>query len=288
MLSASGLHYGYPGGGEALAGLDLEIARGERLAILGANGAGKTTLLMLLNGTLRPGRGAIRIDGVAAGYDQASLRRWRQRVGLVLQDPDDQLFAASVFEDVSFGPLNLGLDAAAAAARVGDALAAMRIADLAERPTHMLSYGQRKRVAIAGIVAMKPEILLLDEPTAGLDPLGVVHLLGTMRGLAERGTAIVLATHDMDLAYGWADRIAIFGERRIALAGPPDRVFEDAAMLKRLRLRPPLLWEIGRALRQRGMLDSAKPLPRSRHEMLEALSLPGREPGTSHRPAGLS
>jgi cobalt/nickel transport system ATP-binding protein len=281
MLSARGLRYSYPGGVEALAGLDLEIARGERLAILGANGAGKTTLLMLLNGTLRPAAGAISVGGAAAGYDRASLRRWRQQVGLVLQDPDDQLFAATVFEDVSFGPLNLGLAPEAAAARVTAALEALRIADLAERPTHMLSYGQRKRVAIAGIVAMDPGILLLDEPTAGLDPLGVTHLLVALRALSERGTAIVLATHDMDIAYGWADRIAIFGERRIALAGSPEAVFEDADMLKRLRLRPPLLWDIGRLLRQRGLLDAGQPLPRSRRQMLAALSHPGPREGAA-------
>ncbi len=272
MLSAVGLHYAYPGGIQALANVDIEIAPGERLAILGANGAGKTTLLMLLNGTLRPAAGEIRLDGQPTAYDKASLRRWRQRVGLVLQDPDDQLFAASVFEDVSFGPLNLSLDAAEAAARVMGALEALRIADLADRPTHMLSYGQRKRAAIAGIVAMSPGVLLLDEPTAGLDPLGVTHLLAALGTLSERGTAIVFATHDMDLAYGWADRIAIFGDGRIAASSAPEAVFEDAEMLKRLRLRRPILWEIGRALQRRGIIDADRPLPRGRRQLLEALS----------------
>lgn len=170
LLEAYGLTYDYPGGVQALSGLDLSVERGRRLAILGPNGAGKTTLLLHLNGTLRPTSGRVLLDGVVAGYCRADLTVWRRRVGLVLQDADDQLFAASVAEDVSFGPLNLGLSDEEARQRVDEALAALRIADLADRPTHMLSFGQKKRAAIAGAVAMRPEILLLDEPTAGTRP----------------------------------------------------------------------------------------------------------------------
>src|SRR5262249_51632458 len=151
--------------------------RGRRLAILGANGSGKTTVLLHLNGTLKPRSGEVRLDGKAMAHDHDSLITWRRRVGLVLQNADDQLFAPTVAEDVSFGPLNLGLSHHETRTRVSNALSALHIDHLADRATHMLSFGQKKRVAIAGLVAMQPEILLLDEPTAGLDHLGTESLL---------------------------------------------------------------------------------------------------------------
>lgn len=272
MLSVSELSFNYDGGNPALCDINLDIAAGERLAILGENGAGKSTLLLILNGSLRPRSGAVRIDGRPAQYDRAGMAMWRRSVGLVLQDPDDQLFAASVFEDVSFGPLNLGLDSHATAARVRDALAALHIADLADRPTHLLSFGQRKRVALAGILAMGPRLLLLDEPTAGLDPVGVSDLMATLNDINAAGTAIVIATHDMDIAYGWAGRVAIFGERRIARLGPPDTVFDDPELLRKLRIRSPMLLDIASALRASGVLPADVPLPRSRAELLDLIA----------------
>lgn len=270
-LELSDLHYSYPGGIDALAAVDLMLVPGEKLAILGPNGAGKSTLLALMNGTLLPGSGEIRLDGRPVIYDKAGLRTLRQKVGLVLQDPDDQLFAATVFEDVSFGPLNIGLSQEQATDRVRESLVALKIGDLAERPTHMLSFGQRKRVAIAGVVAMEPDILLLDEPTAALDPLGVVHLLAALRRISQRGTTIVLTTHDMDMAYGWADRIAIFGEGHIACIGTPATVFEDPALIRRLQMRRPIVWEMAHVLRKRGIIDPALPMPRTHKEILALL-----------------
>jgi len=272
MLDIVEVDYSYPGGVEALSAVSLQVHPGEKLAILGPNGAGKTTLLTLMNGTIRPSRGEIRLDNRPIVYDRAGLRALRRRVGMVLQDPDDQLFAATVFEDVSFGPLNVGLSPKEAADRVHATLETLHIGDLAERPTHMLSFGQRKRVAIAGIVAMQPAILLLDEPTAGLDPLGVVHLLAALRQVSSLGTTIVLTTHDMDGAFAWADRIAIFGDRHVACVGAPEDVFEDEAMLKRLHMRRPIIWEMAHLLRQRGIIDPARPMPRDRREFLSLLS----------------
>jgi cobalt/nickel transport system ATP-binding protein len=271
MLEIHAADYSYPGGIAAVSGIDLTLRPGEKVAILGPNGAGKTTLLTLLNGTIRPDRGTVRLDGREIRYDKAGLRHLRRQVGLVLQDPDDQLFAASVFEDVSFGPLNLGLAPEAARAQVDAALAAMRIEDLRDRPTHMLSFGQRKRVAIAGIVAMQPRYLLLDEPSAGLDPFSVSHLMAALRRIAGQETAILLTTHDIDMAYGWADRIVIFGEGRIACDGRPEDIFADAALLQRLHMRPPLVWEIAQAMRAAGLLPATGPLPRSRRDLLHLI-----------------
>ena len=154
LLAARGLEYRYPGGIAALRALDLTVERGRKLVILGANGSGKTTLLLHLNGTFRPARGAIWLDGQPVAYDRRSLARWRCRVGLVLQEPDDQLFAATVEQDISFGPLNLGLSEAVVRERVIEVLEALRIAPLARRATHTLSFGQKKRVAIAGVLAL--------------------------------------------------------------------------------------------------------------------------------------
>lgn len=268
ILEARGLAYDYPGGVAALSGLDLNIERGRRLAILGPNGAGKTTLLMHLNGTLKPKAGAVLLDGAAQTYGRAALSAWRRRVGLVLQEPDDQLFAPSVYEDVSFGPLNLGLSEAETRARVDEALTSLRIADLAERPTHMLSFGQKKRAAIAGAVAMRPEVLLLDEPTAGLDPFGAVHLLAVLDKLHEGGATLAFTTHDVDLAWSWADAVAVFVGGKVIAQGTPEQVLADAETLSRARLKPPLLLELGLAARAGGRIPADAPLPRNRADAL--------------------
>lgn len=236
LLSARALHYAYPGGVPALAGLDLDVERGRRLAILGPNGAGKTTLLLHLNGTLRPSSGEIRLDDAPLTWDRKGLSTWRRRVGLVLQDADDQLFAPTVFEDVSFGPLNLGLDRAEAEARVRAALDALAIADLADRPTHMLSFGQKKRAAIAGAIAMRPEILLLDEPTAGLDARSARRLLTTLAELEATGTTLVFTTHDVDMAHRFAHDAALFQNGRVVAFGAARELLADADAMDRAGL----------------------------------------------------
>lgn len=271
ILEARDLRYGYPGGALALDGLSLAVEQGQVLAILGPNGAGKTTLLLHLNGTLRPAAGQVVVDGRPAGYGRAALASWRRQVGLVLQDPDDQLFAATVAEDVSFGPLNLGLPEPEVAARVADALAAMRVADLAARPTHMLSFGQKKRVAIAGAVAMRPRVLLLDEPSAGLDGLATTHLGAALRGLRDQGTTLVFTTHDVDLAWAWADRVALFHSGRVAAIGPAETLLADRDILAGAHLKPPMALALGLKARALNLLAPDAPLPRSRSQALALL-----------------
>lgn len=269
LLAVRGLEYIYPGGVVALRGLDLSIERGQKLAILGPNGSGKTTLLLHLNGLCKPTRGEIQLDGQPVGYDHQALNHWRRRVGLILQEPNDQLFAATVRQDVSFGPLNLGLSSAEAGERVREALEALRVAHLAGRPTHTLSFGQKKRVAIAGVLAMRPEILVLDEPTAGLDSHGVTHLLGALQQLYEAGTTLVFSTHDVELAYAWADQVAVFYEGAVLRQGETALVLGDREVLRQSRLRPPLLLEIAEALGNgRNHLQST---PRSREGVLALL-----------------
>jgi cobalt/nickel transport system ATP-binding protein len=272
MLNANALSFAYANGALALDQLTLKINHGERLAVLGANGAGKSTLLMMLNGSLRPDAGVVEFESVPVGYDRAGLLRLRSHVGLVLQDPDDQLFAATVAEDVSFGPLNMGLSTALARLRVDEALHAMGIESLAERPTHMLSFGQRKRVAIAGILAMRPSVLLLDEPMAGLDPRGADDLMETLTALAKDGSAVVVATHDMDAAYGWADRIAIFSHGKIIADGPPDSVFKDALLVEKAGLRRPVIHQIVESLIASEVLPANLIAPRNGSDLARLLS----------------
>lgn len=271
LLETRALSHVYQGGVVALSGIDLTIRRGVRLAIVGANGAGKTTLLLHLNGILKPDSGAVYLDGREMDYSSAQLAAWRKRVGLVLQDADDQLFAATVAEDVSFGPLNLGLSVAEAQCRVDEALSVMGISALADRPTHMLSFGQKKRVTIAGAFAMRPEILLMDEPTAGLDHSGAAALLVAMEQLESAGTTLVFTTHDVDMAYEFAHEVAVFHDGKVLDQGETVSIFSNAALMDGVGLDKPLVLEIGLHAQSLGLLSHQDPLPRNGKGVLDMM-----------------
>jgi cobalt/nickel transport system ATP-binding protein len=257
-LAGAGLVAGYEGGRPVLDGADLAVPAGRRLAVLGANGSGKTTLLRCLSGGLRPLAGAVTVDGVPLEHSRRGLRAHRQEVQLVLQDPDDQLFSASVAQDVSFGPLNLGLPEDAVRARVAEALDLLAVGHLAGRPTHQLSFGERKRVAIAGAVAMRPCVLLLDEPTAGLDPSAVAETLAALARLQEHDSTVVMSTHDVDLALRWADEVAVVVDRTV-VQGPPEDLLGDDVLLDRARLERPWVLTVGARLRALGLLAEGTP-----------------------------
>ncbi|MFE9565556.1 energy-coupling factor ABC transporter ATP-binding protein [Streptomyces sp. NPDC006487] len=261
VVELSGAGYAYEDGPAVLTGVDFVIAPGRALALLGRNGSGKTTLMRLLSGGLRPGAGSLRLDGTEVSYDRAGLTRLRTSVQLVVQDPDDQLFAASVEQDVSFGPMNQGLPAPEVRARVDSALAALDITHLRDRPTHLLSYGQRKRAAIAGAVAMAPRVLILDEPTAGLDPDGQERLLDVLAGLRASGTTVVMATHDVDLAVRWADDAAVLTPAGIRF-GPAEPLLSDPPLLTSAGLRPAWSPAVTAFLRTHGHLAAGAPGPR--------------------------
>lgn len=221
-----------------LDGADLEIPAGARLALLGGNGSGKTTLLRVLVGLNRLEAGVLELDGERIRDRRADRTRLRESVQMVLQEPDDQIFATTVRADVSFGPVNLGLDRAQVAGRVDEALSGLGITDLADRVPHHLSFGQRKRVALAGALAMRPRVLLLDEPTAGLDPLACAELLAALERLRAAGTAIVMATHDVDLAWAWADEAVVLTGGAL-VRGPAHEVLQDETVLTAARLTTP-------------------------------------------------
>ncbi|MDD9379027.1 ATP-binding cassette domain-containing protein [Streptomyces sp. ZAF1911] len=262
VVELSGAGYAYEDGPAVLTGVDFAIAPGRALALLGRNGSGKTTLMRLLSGGLRPGAGSLWLDGTEVSYDRAGLTRLRTSVQLVVQDPDDQLFAASVEQDVSFGPMNLGLSAPEVRARVDSALAALDITRLRDRPTHLLSYGQRKRAAIAGAVAMAPRVLILDEPTAGLDPDGQERLLDVLAGLRASGTTVVMATHDVDLAVRWADDAAVLTPAGIRF-GPAEALLSEPALLAEAGLRQAWSPAVAALLRAHGLLGADAPGPRN-------------------------
>jgi cobalt/nickel transport system ATP-binding protein len=268
-LSAQGLVVGYERGRPVLDGAALTVPAGRRLALLGANGSGKTTLLRCLSGALKPTAGAVTVDGVALEHSRRGLRAHRQEVQLVLQDPDDQLFSASVAQDVSFGPLNLGLAEEEVRERVAEALTLLAVDSLAGRPTHQLSYGERKRVAIAGAVAMRPCVLLLDEPTAGLDPSAVAEALAALARLQQHDSTVVMSTHDVDLALRWADEVAVVVDRAV-VQGAPEDVLGDDALLARARLGRPWALTLGARLRELGLLPRGI-LPRDAAALLAAL-----------------
>ncbi|MBL1288293.1 energy-coupling factor ABC transporter ATP-binding protein [Streptomyces sp. NPDC057067] len=268
LLALRGVSFAYEDGPTVLSGLDFEAYAGRALALLGRNGSGKTTLMRLLSGGLRPREGQLTVEGQPVTYDRKGLTRLRTTVQLVVQDPDDQLFAASVSQDVSFGPLNLGLPDAEVRVRVEEALTALDITALADRPTHLLSYGQRKRAAIAGAVAMRPRVLILDEPTAGLDPDGQERLLATLGTLRESGTTVMMATHDVDLALRWADDAALLTPSGVR-AGPAPAMLARTDLLREAGLRLPWGVASARLLRAQGLLGSTAPGPRTAEQLAD-------------------
>ncbi|MFB4318451.1 energy-coupling factor ABC transporter ATP-binding protein [Actinomadura sp. 21ATH] len=242
-LEVTGLAYAYPDGTQALYGVDVAVERGERVALLGPNGAGKTTLVLHLNGILHGGLGSVRVGGLLVDPgDRKALREVRRRVGIVFQDPDDQLFMPTVREDVAFGPANLGLRGSDLDARVERALAAVGMLDAAGRPPQHLSFGQRRRVAVATVLAMEPEILVLDEPSSNLDPAGRRELAEVLLSL---DVTVLMVTHDLPYAAQLCPRALVLSGGVIAADGPTLDVLSDADLLASHRLELPFGFDPG-------------------------------------------
>ncbi len=271
LLELAGVSFRYPDGSVGLDNCSLGIRHGSRNVLIGANGAGKTTLFQHANGLLRPQAGVVRYAGAAVDYGRAGLRALRGKVGMVFQNPDDQLFSASVQEDVSFGPLNLGLDMATVRHRVTAALQAVGMQAAADKAVHKLSFGQKKRVCIAGVLAMEPELLVLDEPLAGLDHAMQEELLAVLDGLHGRGITLLLATHDIDFAYRWAEHIHLLAAGRCTATLAATELGAHGAALATVGLPLPDIITLHRGLVGRGILP-AGPSPRCAAGLLALLA----------------
>ncbi|WP_407411250.1 ATP-binding cassette domain-containing protein [Methanobrevibacter sp.] len=252
MLEVKNIKYSYNADYQALKGVSLKVEKGEMVALLGKNGAGKSTLFLHLNGIYEPDEGQVFIDGEELKYDKKSLLKFRQKVGIVFQNPDDQIFAPTVEEDVAFGPLNLGLPMEEVQDRVEEALARVGMSGFEKTAPHHLSGGQKKRVAIAGILAMKPEIMVLDEPTAGLDPQGVVNLQKLLRDLNDEGITIIISTHEVDLVPNYAQRVFVLVDGLLIAEGTPKEIFAQPEILKQANLKVPIVTELFQKLEQEG------------------------------------
>ena len=258
-LSIKNLSYTYPDGTHALKNVNMEILKGQKVAIMGPNGAGKSTLFSHFNGLTEPKSGYLEIDGKKMEYDKKTLLEIRQKVGIVFQDPNDQLFAPTVKEDVAFGPMNLGLSYEEVEKRVDEALTLVGMEKFKDKTPHHLSGGQQKRVASAGIIAMKPEIMILDEPTAGLDPQGVDKVLDILNNLNKEGMTIVISSHDIEMVNGFAEKIFVLNEGEILASGDKNEIFSNKELLKEAHLKAPITTEILYQLKEKGFgVDTTK------------------------------
>ena len=274
-IEVKDLTYAYPDGTPALQGVSFGAEQGEVTGILGSNGAGKSTLFLNLNGVLTPQGGQVLLDGEPVSYARRNLPDLRRRVGLVFQDPDDQLCSADVYRDISFGAVNLGLPETEVRRRVEDAMTRTGVSALRDKPTHALSYGQKKRVAIAGVLVMEPSVMILDEPTAGLDPQGVSDIMTLLRDIRKSlGVTIILATHDMDIVPLYCDRVYLLSGGRMAAQGTPEEVFRRPELLRENHLRLPRIAHLMEILRDRDGVDvnrGAATISAARQEILRLL-----------------
>jgi len=278
LFKLENLSHQYSDGTLALDNVSLSFEKGERIALLGTNGSGKTTLLHHLNGILKPTSGKVFFEDKPLAYDSKSLLDLRRRVGFIFQDPNDQLFAPTVKQDVAFGPLNLGQPTDQVKKAVDEALERVGMAEFAEKPPHFLSLGQKKRVALAGVLAMQPEVLIMDEPTSNLDPRAtseILHLL--LRLNKEQGLTLLLATHDVDMVPLFANKLYILSKGKLVSEGSPAELFSDAELIRGVNLRSPRITHLFEVLKKEDNLPVSKKLPLTigdaRKEILNLLCL---------------
>ncbi|PVX24436.1 MAG: energy-coupling factor ABC transporter ATP-binding protein [Candidatus Bathyarchaeum sp.] len=256
------LSHRYEDGTIALNEVSTCFDKGKRTALLGTNGSGKTTLLLHLNGILQPTSGKIYFENEPLNYKADALRSLRKRVGYVFQDPNDQLFAPTVKQDVSFGPLNLGLPVDEVKASVDEALEIVGMSRFVDKPPHFLSLGQKKRVALAGVLAMHPEVIVMDEPTSNLDPIASSELLHLLLKLnKESGITLIMATHDVDMVPLYANKLCILSESKIVVEGSPNKIFSDSDLIRKVNLRSPRITHLFEILKKEDKLPINKELP---------------------------
>ena len=272
VIEAENLSYSYEENDrKALDGLSVRIGRGRKVAFMGGNGSGKSTFFLCLNGILRPDEGRVLIDGEPVSYTRKGLLDVRKKVGIVFQEPDNQLFSASVFQEISFGILNLGVDEETARQEVEKVIRELKITPFQNRPAHALSGGQKKQVAIADILVMHPQVMILDEPASALDAAHTKKVHELIQGLTEQGITVLMALHDIDYAWAWADEIVLMHEGKVIRQGTLREVCEDENALKKAGLERPAVLRIYEKLKDKGVLSGGQ-IPGSMDELAEMLS----------------
>ncbi len=271
ILKVENLQYIYGNGKMALDDVSVEIYEGERIAVLGANGSGKSTFFLNLNGVYTPSHGRITYRGKT--LEKKNLTELRKNIGIVFQDADNQIIASSVMAEVSFGPMNLRLTKEEVLKRVNEALIYMSLKGFEERPPHYLSGGEKKRVSIADIIAMKSEVMIFDEPTASLDPANALMLEEVMQKLGNENKTLIISTHDVDFTYRWAQRVIVFCNGKIIADGTPLDIFKNKEVLKQSNLKQPAMLQVYEMLVEKGLLKDTKEYPKSTEEFNELLDI---------------
>ena len=272
IIETENLCYTYEGNDRrALDGVNVKIRRGRKVAFMGGNGSGKSTLFLCLNGILRPESGRVIIDGIPVKYNRKGLLDVRKKVGIVFQEPDNQLFSASVYQEISFGILNLGADEETARREVERVMEEVGITAFSDRPAHALSGGQKKQVAIADILVMHPEVMILDEPAAALDPKHTRIVEEIIERLTDKGITVLMATHDMDYAFAWADEIILMKDGQVIKEGSPGEVCGDREALERTNLEPPAVLTIYEKMLEKNLLKRGGTPPKNIRELEEML-----------------
>lgn len=272
VIEARDVSYTYDGNCEkALDRLNLRVRRGAKVAFMGGNGSGKSTFFLCLNGIRKPDTGRILIEGAPIEYTRKGLLNVRGKVGIVFQEPDDQLFSASVYEEISFGILNLGIDEESAKREVENVIEELEITPFQDRPAHALSGGQKKQVAIADILVMHPEVMILDEPAAALDPRHTRKVQKIVDELTEKGITVLMATHDIDYAYSWADEIVLMHEGKVLRQGTPFEVCSDRKALETASLEAPAVLKIYEKLKEKGIFSEETVPPKNIDKLIESL-----------------
>lgn len=269
LLKIEDLHYTYGNGKSALDGVSVDIYEGEKIAVIGSNGSGKSTFFLNIDGVLTPEQGKIIYRDTV--ISKKNLKELRKNIGIVFQDADNQIIASTVKAEVAFGPMNLKLSKEEVLERVDEALKYMNISNLEDRPPHYLSGGEKKRVSIADIIAMKSEIIIFDEPTAALDPVNAIMLEEVLGKLGEDGKTMIISTHDVDFVYRWAERVIVFCDGKIIAEGDPIEIFKNTKILKQANLKQPTMLEVYESLVEKNLLEDIKSYPKSIKEFKELL-----------------
>ena len=273
ILKAEDLYFSYDDEqSHSLNGLSLEIKKGQKIAFMGSNGSGKSTFFLCCTGILKPQKGKLFFHNKEVTYKKKELLDLRSKIGIVFQDPDNQLFSASVYQEISFGPLNLGHSEEETKKEVEEVIDYLEITPFRHKPTHALSGGQKKQVSIADILVMKPEIIILDEPAAALDPKHTTMVNHIVDQMTQNGITVLMATHDVNYAYEWADEILLFHEGKVLMYGTPTQVFSNRGVLKQTNLEPPAVLELFESLCRKGILKSSLPLPKNLNALEKYIS----------------